>query len=282
MAYISGSKAAALAVAAMLLSACSVTVTEQMIVSPSSDIDPDNLALLTGQSGYQESFTATESGEQLHTLTLEREPNQPTILVLHGNALNMTLQPWFGLLQSLAELNYNIIAIDYQGFGLSSGDASFSAMRDDASSIINALPAESDVIVYGLSLGSVMAMDISQEPRVQGIVLEGAVTTDSEMIEVFRQRNTLGRLASVDVDQAISFDNTSAVSLLNKPLLVIHGENDSNIPVSMGEQLYAASNHPGSQLYIVEDGTHADTFHVAPERFQRELSKFIASLSSYN
>ncbi|RUO33194.1 alpha/beta hydrolase [Aliidiomarina soli] len=282
MSYISGSKAAALAVAAMLLSACSVTVTEQMIVSPSSEIDQQNLALLTEQAGYQESFTATENGEQLHTLTLAREPNQPTILILHGNALNMTLQPWFGLLQSLAELNYSIVAIDYQGFGLSSGDASFSAMRDDASSIINALPAESDVIVYGLSLGSVMAMDISQEPRVQGVILEGAVTTDSEMIEVFRQRNTLGRLASVNVDEAINFDNTSAVNMLNKPLLVIHGENDSNIPVSMGEQLYAASNHADSQLYIVEDGTHADTFHVAPERFQRELSNFIARLSSYD
>lgn len=269
---------ASMVVASLTLTACSVTVTEQMIVSPSTEIDRDNLSLLIDQAGYSESYIETPSGERLHSLALNQSTTQPTILVLHGNALNLTHQPWFGLLQSLAELPYNVLAIDYQGYGLSTGEASFSAMRADTASTLATLPDNSQIVVYGLSLGSVMALDISQDMRVQGVILEGAVTTESAMIEVFRQRNTLGRFASVNVDERISFDNTQTVTTLDKPVLVIHGDNDQNIPLSMGETLYAASPVNSSVLYVVEGGGHADTFHIDNERFKNEVSAFIQGL----
>ena len=265
-------------VTSLALSACSVTVTEQMIVSPSTEINHDNLSLLIDQAGYSESYINTQSGERLHSLALNQNATQPTILVLHGNALNLTHQPWFGLLQTLAELPYNVLAIDYQGFGLSSGEAGFSAMRADTVNTLATLPDTSQVVVYGLSLGSVMALDISQDMRVQGVILEGAVTTDTAMIEEFRQRNTLGRFASVNVDEHISFDNTQAVATLDKPVLIIHGDNDQNIPLSMGEALYAASPMSNSVLYIVEGGGHADTFHIDNERFKQKLNAFIQAL----
>lgn len=262
----------------LLLTACSVTVTEQMIVSPSTEIDQANLTVLTDEAGYTESFIESANGAQLHTLSLKRDAAQPTILVLHGNALNLTLQPWFGLLHTLSDLDYNVVAIDYQGFGLSGGDASFSAMRDDAQAVINALPDASQIIVYGLSLGSVMALDISTDTRVTGLIIEGGVTTDSEMIEVFQARNTLGRFASVDVDERIAFNNTLAIETLDKPVLVIHGQDDRNIPVEMGQQLFHASNHSDSQLYVVEQGGHADTFHIDNEQFKLVIDEFISRI----
>ena len=271
--------APSMVVAVLALSACSVTVTEQMIVSPSTEINRDNLSLLIDQAGYSESYIATQSGARLYSLALNQSATQPTILVLHGNALNLTHQPWFGLLQTLAELPYNVLAIDYQGYGLSSGEASFSAMRADTVNTLATLPDNSQVVVYGLSLGSVMALDISQDMRVQGVILEGAVTTDSAMIEEFRQRNTLGRFASVNVDEHINFDNTQAVATLDKPVLIIHGDNDQNIPLRMGEALYAASPMSSSVLYRVEGGGHADTFHIDNKRFKQELNAFIEALN---
>lgn len=269
---------ASMVVASLTLTACSVTVTEQMIVSPSTEINRDNLSLLVDQAGYSESYIETPSGDRLHSLALNQSTTQPTILVLHGNALNLSHQPWFGLLQTLAELPYNVLAIDYQGFGLSTGEASFSAMRADTASTLASLPDNSQVVVYGLSLASVMALDISQDMRVQGVILEGAVTTESAMIEVFRKRNTLGRFASVNVNKRISFDNTQTVATLDKPVLIIHGDNDQSIPVSMGKELYAASPVNSSVLYVVEGGGHADTFHIDNERFKNEVSAFIQGL----
>lgn len=256
-------------------SSCAVTVTEQMIVSPSTEINQENLNELVEASGFEESFIQHSDGTSLHTLQRHKSDSPLTIVVFHGNALNMTLQPWFGLLNSLAQLDVNVIAIDYQGFGKSDGTASFSNMSKDAKLLMSTIDPDSSIIVYGLSLGSVMAMSVSEDPRVKGVILEGAVSDDKEMIEFFRDRNRLGKFVSLDVDPNITFDNNYHAKNLAAPILIIHGENDENIPYRMGQSIYDNYAGESSQFLLVENGGHCDTFQVAPHLFQSAISGFI-------
>ncbi|RUO25979.1 hypothetical protein CWE09_04425 [Aliidiomarina minuta] len=264
----------------LFLSACSITVTEQMIVSPSTDIDGDNLTSLIHQSGYKPRELKSDTDELLYALEKEAPDSDTTLLVLHGNALNLSLQPWFGLMQSLAGLDINILAIDYRGFGYSEGEASFSAMQEDAHTALQAIDENQQIIIYGLSLGSVMALEGINDPRVKGVIIEGGVTTSDAMIEHFVSRNRLGSLASVQVDEKINFDNLAALSSSAKPALIIHGEEDQNIPLHMGQSLYQSSGSELSVFYPVSQGQHCDTFIRDVDNFLPRVSSFINSLQT--
>lgn len=190
----------------------------------------------------------------------------------------MTLQPWFGLLDTLAQLDVNVIAIDYQGFGKSEGQASFSNMNRDAELLMRSLDSDASLIIYGLSLGSVMAMNSSHDSRVKGIILEGAVSNDEEMIESFKNRNRLGGLASVTVDPKIKFNNYKLTEGFQSPMLIIHGESDENIPAWMGEKLYESYQGDSAEFLLVKGGGHCDTFHIEPTLFEETVSKFISKV----
>ena len=268
-----------IAVVIFISTGCSVNVTEQMIVSPATEINQQHLNQLVNAQGYQETFFTHADGTKIHALELTRENAPVTLVVFHGNALNMTLQPWFGLLDSLAQFDVNIIAIDYQGFGKSEGQASFSNMNRDAELLMRSIDADTPVIIYGLSLGSVMAMNVSQDERVKGIILEGAVSNDDEMIDYFRNRNRLGSLASLNVDPAISFNNNSKTAHFDAPMLFIHGQNDENIPAWMTEALYESYQGISANYLLVESGGHCDTFHVEPALFADTIAGFLTQVT---
>lgn len=123
-----------------------------------------------------------------------------------------------------------------------------------------------------------MAMNLSQDPRVRGIILEGAVSNDEEMIEFFINRNRLGSLASVTVDPKIKFDNYVLTERFQYPMLIIHGEDDENIPAWMSKKLYEGYQGDSAEFVLVEGGGHCDTFHIAPAFFEETISVFISKV----
>lgn len=264
----------------LCLASCSMTVKDTMIVSPSKQINGENLEQLTKVHGYSPQWLATENGKQIYALNKRVEGQNTTLLVLHGNALNMSLQPWFGVLEALAKTNFNILAIDYQGYGLSDGEASFSTMMNDAQLAISTLNKDENVYVYGLSLGSVMATSIANDKRVAGLIIEGGITNVAEMVQLYQSRRLLGNLIDVQLDNKLKFDNIAALKGINKPILIIHGEKDNNIPLSMGEALYNASSHGLSELYSVPEGGHCDTFIKDGTNYLPRINKFIQSVSA--
>lgn len=262
----------------LFLASCSMVVSETMVVSPSKQIDEKNLKQLTTVYGYDPQWLVTETGKRVYALSRKIEGQTTTLLVLHGNALNMSLQPWFGVLESLASTNFNILAIDYQGYGLSDGEASFSTMISDSQIATTALSKNEKIYVYGLSLGSVMATSLANDERVAGLIIEGGITDVAEMVQLYQSRRLFGSLVNIELDNKLKFDNISIIKKMNKPVLVIHGENDLNIPLSMGKSLYLASNHPLSSFYAVAEGGHCDTFIKDKENYLPRIKQFIESV----
>ena len=133
-----------------------------------------------------------------------------------------------------------------------------------------------EIYLYGLSLGSVFALDLANESRVEGIVIEGGPTTGEAMIKLYQSRRLFGSLINVTVDDSLNFDSIQQTRKINKPILVIHGEEDQNIPFSMGQAIFDAATHPGSSFFPVKDGNHCDTFYLVPEQFLSRIGQFIA------
>ena len=77
-----------------LCSGCAVNVTGDMVVSPSKEIDQAALAKLKNEHQYQE-LTIKQDEVELYALQKKHKNAKNLILVFHGNALNLTLQPWY-------------------------------------------------------------------------------------------------------------------------------------------------------------------------------------------
>ncbi len=61
------------------------------------------------------------------------------------------------------------------------------------------------------------------------------------------------------------------------PVLFIHGTDDTVIPVSMSEQLYAAAPQP-KQLFIVPNAGHNNTADIAGLKYFEVVKKFVGRL----
>jgi fermentation-respiration switch protein FrsA (DUF1100 family) len=75
----------------------------------------------------------------------------------------------------------------------------------------------------------------------------------------------LGRPAPIDVVGAIA----------PRPLLLMHGTEDTAIPFAHSERLRAAAGAP-VELWLVEGGRHAALFERAPEEWERRVVGFLA------
>ena len=98
--------------------------------------------------------------------------------------------------------------------------------------------APDDIILYGESLGSGVAVQVAAEKPVGGIVLDAPYTS---IVDV-----AAGAYPFLPV-RPFMFDRYNTMRYLRDvkaPLLVVHGEDDDVIPVTMGRAVYAAANGP--------------------------------------
>ena len=71
-----------------------------------------------------------------------------------------------------------------------------------------------------------------------------------------------------------TFNLAQKVRMLQVPLLVIHGEQDSIVPMALGRQVFEAAQEP-KRWYAVSGAEHNDVPFVGGESYYREMDLFI-------
>ena len=269
----------ALLVYVTTLIGCSYTVNEAMLFNERP------LIPLTRQFHFSDTYFVVDDSVSLNGWMLTKDSAVATILLLHGNSNNLYELPWINIINALGNLNVNVFAIDYRGFGRSSGKASFKGLYRDAQGALAYLRSTSygskTIIVYGLSLGSIPAVDIAQNPNVSGLILEGAISSSADMVEAIKEHHWYLRLLSIEYPKDVIFDSVDKIKHITSPTLVIHGDHD-NLPKSMSQKLYDAINHSKKQFYAVRNGNHCDTYKVDSEKYFMMLSDFINQCVALN
>lgn len=205
-----------------------------------------------GETG-EEIFITTEDHERINALFYKGTRDE-VILYFHGNAGD--LSGWQFVAEDFVQFNYSILLIDYRGYGKSTGTISERGFYTDAASAYNFLIAEkgfdpTDIIVYGRSIGTGVAVDLAARHTVKGLVLESPYTS-------------LGDLADSKVPfffpsvyLRFSFNNLKKINAVKCPLIVIHGANDDLIPSSHGEFLYQRFEGK-KKLILIAGAAHND------------------------
>lgn len=197
----------------------------------------------------------------------------PTLLYLHGNDRNIASN--LVHVQRLHDLGYNVLLIDYRGFGRSGGGKpSESKVYEDAESAWHYIVEQGHlaphrVFIYGHSLGGAIAIDLAtRHPDAAGVILESTFTSMLEM----GQLNYAYLPVSLLLNQR--FESLGKMDNLRIPVLIIHGTWDELVPVEMAERLYAAAPQP-KFLQLIEGGGHNNSGSIGWIEYRDAMTAFV-------
>ena len=190
---------------------------------------------------------------------------QATVLYLHGNAENISTQ--FANVAWLPANGFNVLALDYRGYGASEGSPSIEGVLMDIDAAMTTLLARPDVdpqriVIFGQSLGGALAIHYAANSRHRENVR--AVVADSpfsdyqliarEKLASFFLTWPFQWLASTSINNDYS-PQASVRKLSPIPLLLIHGDRDSIVPPHHSQRLYERAAEP-KNIWLVPDTGH--------------------------
>jgi fermentation-respiration switch protein FrsA (DUF1100 family) len=217
---------------------------------------------------------ATADGERLHAWHLPRADAVAQVVYFHGNGANLSL--WADVLVGLWQQRFDVVAIDYRGYGLSSGTPSERGLYTDVEATLAVVDAklrraDLPLIYWGRSLGATMAAYGARHRLPHGVVLESGFPSARALFDTNPLMLALSFLASY------RFTTAAWMRGVHVPALVIHGDRDSVIPYRMGQRLYAAL--PGPKRFVtIPGGDHNDAAPADPALYWRSVREFVESL----
>ena len=155
-----------------------------------------------------------------------------TILFFHGNAGSLENRTY--KLNHFKDLNVNFLIIAWRGFNGNKGKPSEIGLYRDAKSAIQWLNlkgvTKENIILYGESLGTGVAVEVAQNKNYAGIILESPFTS---MVNMGQKYYPLFPVRFLLKDK---FESYKKIKKVSAPILVIHGKVDKIVPFAMGKK----------------------------------------------
>ena len=194
-----------------------------------------------------------------------------TIVFFHGNAGSLQNRTY--KLNHFKNLNVNFLIIAWRGFSGNKGKPNEMGLYEDAKSAIRWLNTkgiqDKNIILYGESLGTAVAIEIAQEKKYAGVVLESPFTS---MVNMGKKYYPFFAVSFLLKDK---FERYKKINKIFIPILVMHGKVDRIVPYEMGKKIYELANRP-KFFYSQEYGDHMLDYD---EKLLFTLKQFISSLN---
>jgi alpha-beta hydrolase superfamily lysophospholipase len=261
-----------------LLAAGCATLDEQQrewIFQPSDRSWGNSAAMTAGMKDVWIDFNSDTTGEaaRLHGLWLGGEPEStdtPVLLYLHGARYNVAGSA--PRIRRMHELGFSVLAIDYRGFGKSSGGLpSEDTAREDARAAWDWLAKhhpQQHRYIMGHSLGGAIGIELAAQVNDEsGTIVESTFTSIADVARSFKW----GWLPfGPFITQR--FEAIKSVKNMGAPLLVVHGTADSLINPTLGRKLYEAATVP-KLFVLVKGGSHHNTGSIGEAQYRAALSQ---------
>jgi len=194
-----------------------------------------------------------------------------TILFLHGNA--GSLENRIHKINHFKEMKINFLIIAWRGFSGNKGEPTEKGLYEDARSTVRWLKRqgvdEKNIILYGESLGTGIAVEIAQNKNFAGIILESPFTS---MIDAGEDKYPFLPVRFLLKDK---YESDKKIKNIKSPILIMHGKVDNIVPFHMGKRIYELANKP-KYSYFSEYDDHMMEYN---ENLLKVLKKFIYSLN---
>ncbi|OJX38147.1 MAG: hypothetical protein BGO78_08960 [Chloroflexi bacterium 44-23] len=210
---------------------------------------------------------------QLFGWWMPSSPGAATIILVHGWGRNLSrMLPYIG---RIYPLGYNLLAFDARNHGSSSPEAhpTVATFAEDTLAAINfvvnsGLVTSYEFGVIGLSIGGGAAINAaSVDHRIKGIITVGALSHPTKVMELeFQKRNVPHFIPTllfryIKLRFGIDFNKIAPVNNIanvTAEIFLIHGSEDTTIPLAQGQMLAEAANAEKTQLWVVPVKGHSD------------------------
>jgi pimeloyl-ACP methyl ester carboxylesterase len=228
------------------------------------DIDPDQFGVEVRQV-----YLRSEDGVRIHAFYIPNSESDQALLFLHGNAGNASHR--LPTAVRFAQLGFNVLLIDYQGYGLSEGRPTESGIYADGNAGLDYLHeqgfSDANISLFGRSLGGAVAVDIARNRELSAVILCSTFSSGTDMAKEMG----LGLMAwSVGK----RFNSVDKIKQLKAPLLSLHGDRDRIIPMRLGEKLFAAAT-VRKDWKVISGAGHNDIIEVAGVEFWQTVDGFL-------
>ena len=212
------------------------------------------------------------SDGKIHGWMIPAADSSPLItLYFHGNAGNLTHR--VDHIEALIAAGSPMLIIDYPGYGKSEGSATEEGCYRAADAAYEHLTlqgyAPEQIVLYGESLGTAMAVDLASRKPCAGVVLEAPFP--SARAVAARVLPVVGLFVVSGLDTGAKIRNVTA------PVFVLHGTLDQVIAYDLGREVFDLANEP-KQFWSVEGAQHSDIVVREGPEYVKRLREFYASL----
>lgn len=197
--------------------------------------------------------------------------HQPWIIFFHGNGENLQTLWLVRIFEEFDKLGANYLAVEYPGYGNSSGSAQEKTLLESAQAVVKKIQSEfqpQSIVLFGWSLGAAVAVQIAINPttRISGLILASPWLS----LEAIAKEHYPDWMVNLLLTER--YDSFAVASQISIPVLVIHGSRDEIIPVKHGREL--SQRFPGLFQFLEIPRAHHGDLLAFPQTWQT-ISEFI-------
>ena len=234
-------------------------------------------------------------GTKLEGHYYERKKNAPLVIFFHGFRGHSYVDgvPIYKIAQ---KEKWNVLLVSMRAHDESEGNIFTLGVKerydcvDWANWAAKHFGRETPIFLMGISMGASVAMmssNLGLPKSVRGIIDDCGFTSTMEMIDMNCKSHLPDyiptRMFDFFVEMGTSVwghfciskaDACKAVSQTDIPILIIHGDRDTQAPLSMAYRLYDSCSSE-KQLYVVHGANHAVNYRKDPEGYENVIAQFV-------
>lgn len=218
---------------------------------------------------FTELFFEPAPGVRINGLHFYREQPKGLILYLHGNT--RSIKGWAKYAKDFYRYDYDVVLVDYRGFGKSTGKRTEKDMLNDMQHVYEKLSEkyqQHHILVYGRSMGSGFAAKLASDNQPRYLILDAPYYSFKKVVERF--------LPILPVKYVLRFHlrTDKWIQKVNCHTYIIHGTKDRLIPIQHSEKLRQFNPHKIT-LIRIHGGAH-NNLPSFPEyhNFVRDILKY--------
>jgi fermentation-respiration switch protein FrsA (DUF1100 family) len=197
----------------------------------------------------EEHILTTSDGEKVIIWYVPAKPGHPVVLFSHGNG--DFLAGRVSRFRGITAGGTGLVALSYRGYAGSTGKPSEQGLLNDAAAAYAFAAARykpAQIVVWGFSLGSGVAVAVAADHPVGKLILEAPYTS---IVDVAA---SMFRIVPVSWLLRDQFHSDERIARVTAPLLIMHGERDRTISIRLGERLFALAREPKQFARFPEGG----------------------------
>lgn len=201
---------------------------------------------------FEEHFFDVEENVRINGLRFTQKEPKGIVIYFHGNT--RSIKGWSKYAKDFTRSNYEVLIIDYRGFGKSTGKRNEQAMYNDSQYIYNKVRAwfkEDKIIIYGRSMGSGFATKLASKNNPKMLILDAPYYSFSQLTNRWLFFLPLSILLRYHIRTDIW------IKYVKCSIYIMHGTKDSLIPYRSSVRLRQEAPLT-TRLIPIHGGKHND------------------------